>query len=71
MSLNGFANLLLVLMALALTAVLGFIVLLAPWWLTAAAAVALVAVWPAHKRWMRREAAHRAYMARRSSPQRD
>jgi hypothetical protein len=27
--------------------------------------MALVAVWPAHKRWMRAEAKHRVYLARR------
>ncbi|HMO48499.1 MAG TPA: hypothetical protein PKB14_21050 [Rubrivivax sp.] len=57
--LNCVANVMLALLALGFVAVLAVAVLLVPWWLSAIGAVALVAAWPAHKRWARAEAEHR------------
>lgn len=52
--LNSLANAMLAVLSLAFIAVLVFVALWVPWWLSVPGAVALVAAWPAHKRWMRR-----------------
>lgn len=52
---NCIANVLLFLLALGLLAVAAVFVLFVPWWLSVAGAVALVAAWPAQKRWQRQQ----------------
>jgi hypothetical protein len=59
---NLLAHILAVIVWTAFAGVVLFLVVLVPWWATLGAVAAIAAAWPAHKRWLRSEAAHREYM---------